>query len=454
MFGMFHVFGVRLIWLAWIALLHVSLQASATEDREKAEPMGHGLLKHWVLNRSYTNLNHGSYGSPPRQVLEAEHRWQLQMEMNPDLWFRYSGPDALSGALESVRARLSNYIGSSSQNDVVFVDGASGGVNAILRSLRLPAASRLLLLNTAYRMVKNTAKYIQEHDKLEKTVEVSVQIPSSDDAIVKLVSDALENDPAIKLASFSHITSVPAVILPVKRLAKVCHEKGVMVLIDGAHALGHIPVNVSDIGADFYIANGHKWLYSPKGSGIIWVTPELQHLVHPNVISYEGQGKTQFQMQFEYTGTKDYSAFLAMGAALDFREKILGGDMQIMSYMHSLASSGGQRLAEMWHTEKLVEDDFIGAMVNVRLPLAADPCCSKSHLSSHLVSDRLSNTLLDRFGTWVPVFGWNNHCFARVSAQVYNELSDFEMFGNAVLALLKDGICKFESDKVVDTTVV
>jgi selenocysteine lyase/cysteine desulfurase len=388
--------------------------------------MGHGLLKHFLLNSDYTNLNHGSFGSTPECVLAAQRRWQDHVESNPDRWFRFHDARSLFGSIDEVRSKLASYIGAANPDDVVLVDGASGGVNAVLRSVRLPESSAVLHLNTAYQMVKNTMNYIHDHDGWETPLEVNITIPSSDAEVVQAVESALDKNPSVRLAVFSHITSIPAVILPVKELTQACKQRGVMVLIDGAHALGQIPIRVEDIGADFYVANGHKWLYSPKGSALIWVAPSKQDLVLPNVISGEGQGPTAFQLQFSYTGTKDYSPFLAMSAALDFRSK-LGGDKLIMEYMHSLASRGGSLLAASWGTGKLVDDAQIGAMVNVRLPDAARFCCT---------GEQLSNNLLDYHGTWVPVYPWQGSCYVRISAQVYNDLSDFMFLAEAVKDVL------------------
>lgn len=421
-------------WTLSFAVVAICADGSSKAHANKTWPrfkFGHDLLSRFLLAEGYTNLNHGSFGAPAKVVIEREHAWQLKMIENPDFWFRYSGPGTLYGELDVVRARLAKYINASAK-DVVFVDNASGGMNAVIRSIRLPASASILYLNTIYQMVKETILYVHEHDKLEGALQVNITIPGSAAEIVETVAAALRANPTVKLASFSHITSVPAIILPVKDLVRVCHEHGVMVVIDGAHALGHIPVDVQDINADFYVANGHKWLYSPQGSAILWVAPDKQHLVQPNIISNEGKGATQFQMQFSYTGTKDYSPFLAMGDALDFREQALGGDKAIMTYMHELASAGGDILAKAWGTEKLVDDEFIGAMVNVRLPDAAISCCG---IQEHGLTDRV----FKRYNTFVPATSWAGRCYMRVSAQVYNERADFELLARAVLETLQSG---------------
>eukprot|EP00658_Telonema_sp_P-2_P013342 TRINITY_DN15055_c0_g1_i2.p1 TRINITY_DN15055_c0_g1~~TRINITY_DN15055_c0_g1_i2.p1 ORF type:complete len:456 (-),score=97.58 TRINITY_DN15055_c0_g1_i2:239-1561(-) len=392
-----------------------------------AEKWGHKLLSHWQMADGYMNLNHGSYGATPTIVTEARHRWYSVMEARPDYWFRYNGNNhTLYGALDEVRERVGRMINAKNASEVVFVDNASGGMNAVLRSIRLGPDDEILYLNVAYGMVKSTIKYVYHHDDRERPSESNITIPSSEAMILTAVENTLKKNPAVKLASFSHITSIPAIILPVKKLAALCKQHGVMVLIDGAHALGQIPIDVADIGADFYVANGHKWLYSPKGSAILWVTPGKQSLIHPNIISYEGQGKTEFQLEFSYVGTKDYSSFLAMADAIDFRNTVLGGDAAIMKYIHELAVQGGQLLQSVWQTEELTTPDWIGAMANVRLPDGATRCCST-----------LADKLFVQSNVWVPFYTWNHKCWVRVSAQVYNEISDFAFLGKAVLNIVQ-----------------
>jgi selenocysteine lyase/cysteine desulfurase len=186
-----------------------------------------------------------------------------------------------------------------------------------------------------------------------------------------------------------------------------------------------------------YIAWWHQWLFSPKGSAILWAAPAAQPLVHPNIISYEGQGATPFQLQFSYTGTKDYSPFLAMADAMDFREAVLGGEGAVMRHNHELAASAGRLLASKWQTESLTGDDAISTMANVRLPAAAVKCCQVDEQSG---VGSLNSRLLEKYNTWVPFYlsDDDGQCYVRVSAQVYNELSDFGMLADAVLALLED----------------
>jgi len=296
----------------------------------------------------------------------------------------------------------------------------------VLRALPpiIAVDSKILILDTAYPMVKNILKYLELFYGL-KTVVVHLPFPTDDDKVVELVTKTLNENPDIVMASFSHIISTPGIILPVKALAQLCRSKNVLTLIDGAHALGQIPIDVKDINADFYLSNGHKWLYTPKGSAFLWVRKTLQVFIYPAIISGLGEGNTDFQKQFSYIGTTDYSAYLCFSEALAFRKVF--GEKAIMDYIHNLAMEGGTFLARAWGTE-ILAPSMTGAMVNVRIPSTNETLISA-----------LPKLLLDKYHTWVPFYALQgtNIWYTRVSAQIFNNMSDFEVLAAAVLALLK-----------------
>src|SRR5690606_36297660 len=84
----------------------------------------------------------------------------------------------------------------------------------------------------------------------------------------------------------SHITSPTALVFPIERSIAECRKRGIWTVIDGAHTPGHIPLNLTTMGVDFYSGNCHKWLMSPKGSAFLYARPEVQRLVDPLVISH------------------------------------------------------------------------------------------------------------------------------------------------------------------------
>jgi selenocysteine lyase/cysteine desulfurase len=152
----------------------------------------------------------------------------------------------------------------------------------------------------------------------------------------------------------------PAVIEPVAELVKVIKENTVqgLVLIDGAHAPGHIDVDISSIAPDFYLGNCHKWLYGYKGTAFLWVAPsqQLQESPEPTVIS--SSGKQDYIGRYSYTGTRDYTAFASLPASISFRE-FLGGSDAIIGYCHGLAIEAANYLTKQWNTYLIVRKYFL-----------------------------------------------------------------------------------------------
>eukprot|EP00619_Florenciella_sp_RCC1007_P011295 CAMPEP_0205909778 /NCGR_PEP_ID=MMETSP1325-20131115/4082_1 /ASSEMBLY_ACC=CAM_ASM_000708 /TAXON_ID=236786 /ORGANISM="Florenciella sp., Strain RCC1007" /LENGTH=423 /DNA_ID=CAMNT_0053276099 /DNA_START=23 /DNA_END=1294 /DNA_ORIENTATION=- len=398
---------------------------------------GHDMLDQFQLAPGYTNLNHGSYGATPKSVGAAQEQWRTEVEQNPDKFFRYT----MWGYIDQARQDVAAYIGADSE-DVVFVDNASEGMNALLKSLVVDGSTTVLYLDMAYFMVAETLRFLRDTVGVE-LIEVKTEdlLPTTstrdfNTELVRRVTEALaSSDRPTAVCSFSHITSVPAVILPLAELAAACKAAGAVVVGDGAHVMGQIMVDVPSLGVDVYVSNGHKWLFSPKGSAFLWVSKQYQgtespyaadgSAVYPLVTSFEGQGESDFAKLFSYEGTKDYGAFLSFSAAIDWRSQL--GEAAVIDYIHDLAVSGAELLVSKWSSRSLTPPEMIGAMLNVELPAACG--------TNQTFIGKLPTMLLDQYNTWVPFYVWSSRSWARVSAQVYNDLSDFAMLADAVLAL-------------------
>ena len=385
--------------------------------------LGHPTAALFTFENGWTNMNQGSYGAPPRAVQAAQREWSTMMEGNPEVFTRF----AQYGAIDKVRAAVAAYVGAD-VDDVVLVDNASHGMNAVLRSLaeRLGRDALVLDLNTVYGMVRNTLAYTEATfgQRVVTANLTSLGGVVSDDGVVEIVRRALEAaGGAIKLVSVSHITSTPALVLPVARLSALAHAHGALIVVDGAHVMGQIPLDVPSIGCDYYVSNGHKWLSSPKGSAFLWVAKAEQPRIFPTTISQEGQGSSRYVRDFSYEGTDDPTAWLSMAAALDFRRLVPGGDAAIFAFIADLAEKGGALLAKMWATRTLYSG---GAMVNVQLPTA-----------NATLAAAVPTELIRRFKTFVPCGDYGAAVglpgfWCRVSAYVYNDIKDFEMLGRAV----------------------
>ncbi|KAH3761153.1 pyridoxal phosphate-dependent transferase [Pelomyxa schiedti] len=390
-----------------------------------AASFGHDMRAEFAFAEGWTNINHGSYGAVPKAVLQQQQQYVMQEEGAPDLWFR-GGYQAL---IEQVRAQLSSYVNAGDDSELVLVENASSGVNAVLRSMRFTSGMRVLRLDRAYPMVIYTLDYLAKVEGIEVLVVPGFDYPvSSPDEIVQAVADFIAANKPIDLAVFSHIESTPATVLPIAELIQLAHENDIQVLIDGAHALGNVDIDLQALDADYYLTNAHKWLFSPKGTALLWVKTILQYKIVPTVISSEFD-PDDFVKRFEYTGTRDYTAFATIPAAMAWRESV-GGDQAIKQYNNDLAWEAGQLLASMWNTTILQPQSMASAMIDVKFP-------SNDYTLACSIRDTILNDYNEYLVTYQLPDGsvWN-----RLSAQIYLDITDFEAVGELVLRLLSQSV--------------
>jgi isopenicillin-N epimerase len=367
---------------------------------------GHIRRRDFVLAEGVDHLNHGSYGATPKSVIEAAQRWRLEMEADPSTFFRRD----LLGLLRRSAERVAAFLGGKTA-DWAFVENATSGLNAIIASLALRSGDELLCLSQVYGAIGNALSHRAGRSGA-RLVSVEVPVPFTDPApLLEAISAAI--GPRTRLAVFDHITSAGAIVLPVREMAALCRERGVPVAIDGAHAPGQIALDVPALGVDWYVGNLHKWAFAAKGAAVIWCAPERQPDLHPTAISHAlGQG---FTAEFDYTGTRDNSAWLAVPAALDYVEAL--GAEAIRAHNAVLARDAGVMLTDAWESEAAAAPEFAASMVSVRLPGRTEGNRDRAH--------RLAGHLAERHGITAAVMALDGALWVRVSAQIYNEIDDY-----------------------------
>jgi isopenicillin-N epimerase len=377
---------------------------------------GHALRPLFNLQADAVFLNHGSFGLTPRAVLAAQAALRAEMEAQP---VRFLGRQRLQPRLRAAAQQLASFLGADGE-DLAFVDNATTGINAVLRSLDLEPGDEVLVTDHTYGAVRNTVRYVCARSQA-RIVEVRLPFPvGGADAVVDAITAALSA--RTRLAVLDLVTSVSALVMPVARVAAACRAAGAQVLVDAAHAAGMLDLDGTALGADWVSGNAHKWLFAPKGCAFLWARKDVQADLHPTVISHGfEQG---FANEFDWTGTRDPTAWLAIPAALAFYRSM--GDGALRARNHDLAVTAGALLAQRWGTETGAPDDMLGAMASVRLP-GQRPATAE-------VAQALNNALWERHRIEVPVMAIGPHLWLRISAQIYNEPTDYEQLAAAVAA--------------------
>jgi isopenicillin-N epimerase len=373
------------------------------------------LASHWCLDPAVTYLNHGSFGACPAEVLAVQAALRLEMEREPVDFLVKSLPTRLNAAREALSAFLGN-----DPKDLAFVANATAGVNAVLRSLSLKPEDELLITSHTYAACRKTAEFVAERSGA-RVVVANLPFPCrSDEEIIAAVLNCVS--PCTRLVLVDHVTSPTALVLPVARLIVDLRARGVDTLVDGAHAPGMVPINLSELGAAYYTGNAHKWLCAPKGAAFLHVHRDRQAQLHPNVISH---GYTAgFRAEFDWTGTVDPTPWLCIPESLRFIGTLLpGGWPQVMATNRALALRARALLLETLQVDAPCPEAMIGSIASIPLPPAA--VGSPAHgLDCPALHDWFRERNLE---TWfhphpVPLL--------RISAQLYNRLDQFQHFAN------------------------
>lgn len=391
--------------------------------------LSENLARHFLLREDVVFLNHGSYGACPRPVFEAYQNWQLELERQPVAYFDPFG--VFPERLKAVRQVLGEELGTDAGNLVPQVN-STAALNVVAQSLDLQPGDQILTTDHEYAALEKTWAYVARRTGAEIVV-VEVPLPLTEaaqftDAILSGFTERT------RVLFLSHITSPTALLFPVERAVAEARARGIFTVIDGAHAPGHIPLDLDQLGADFYAGNCHKWLMAPKGSAFLFVRPDCQRLIDPLVISHgwtadnkldgvQGPfGHTPFIDQLQMQGTRDMAAWLAVPDAIAFRRA--HDWTHVMQECRTLAQDTLARMCAITGLEPLSSAEFCAPQM-VTIPI---PGCDVQ---------QVHRDLMDRFRIEMPVLNWKGRSFARLSVQGYNDAAQLDGLVEALTEVLQ-----------------
>jgi isopenicillin-N epimerase len=378
---------------------------------------GRAIRHEWLLEEGLAHLNHGSFGATPRVVLAAQDRWRLAMERSPTRFFL----EDLPGALRAAAGKLAAYVGASA-DDLVFVDNATTAINAVLRSLPLKAGDELLTTEHVYNAIGMTLDFVAERSGATVSrMKLPFPVVDPGDLLAGL-NEAI--GPRTRLVLIDHITSSTGLVLPIEDAVALCRERGVPVLVDGAHAPGMLPLDLDRLGADWYTGNPHKWLCAAKGCAFLHVRRDAPDRcsLRPTVISHPYRHGVP--EEFDWTGTRDPSAWLSIDAALTFRERL--GDEQVRAWNNELCAEAAELLADAWEVELPAPPSMRGSLATIPCPVDMSP-------DVHGVFT-LTRWLRETHSLEPMPVPFGGRMWIRISCQVYNSIDQYERLAQAMLA--------------------
>ena len=383
------------------------------------------------LDPNVTFLNHGSFGSCPLAVLEHQQEIRNRIERQPVQFYQRE----LEPLLDEARASLAAFVGCPSE-DLVYVTNATEGINTVLRSLEFNPGDELLVSNHEYNACRNAIHFAAERNGANvKTIQIPFPIESEQEVVDAVMREVTSNT---RLLLIDHVTSQTGMILPIRRIIDQLADRSIDTLVDGAHAPGMLPLNIDSLGATYYTGNCHKWICAPKTAAFLYTRSDKRDSIRPLTISHGANSprtdRTRFQLEFGWKGTGDPSAALTVPYCIEYMDSLIsGGWSAIMEYNRKLVLAGRAAIQQELWIEPPCPDEMIGSLASIPLPDSKleEPYHSLRYL------DYWQKPLIEKHHIEVPVITWPIHPkrVVRISAQVYNSLSQYKKLGKVLKKL-------------------
>jgi isopenicillin-N epimerase len=382
--------------------------------------------KFWGLDEGIVFLNHGSFGAAPLKVLEKQREIRELIEREPVKFFMRD----FEALYEEAQVSLASLVGCRGE-DIVFVPNATTGVNIALRSLQLSKGDEILVTNQEYNACRNALdETAKDGGFTVKVIGMPFPVNSSGE-IVELVLNSISSRTRALL--IDHIVSQTALILDVEKISRELSKKGIETIIDGAHSLGMVRLELDKLKPAFYTSNAHKWLCAPKGSAFLYTRKDLQKLTRPLVISHGANSprtdKSRYFLEFSWMGTHDPSPYLSIPAAIDFLNSLMpGGITELMQRNRLLCLEARDLISDELQIEIPCPDEMVGAMASFPIKDATiEP-------KPPIFIDDLQDDLFCKFNIEIPVMYWPAFPkrLLRISSQAYNSIEDYQKLCKAL----------------------
>ena len=304
------------------------------------------LRKQFLIPADEVYLNNATNGSTPNPVLKAVvdafHRYETMDDPNPEDYplFGY-------GPFDQFREPLAKFVGAT-KDEIAIVRNATEANAIMANGLDMKPGDEVLMSDQEHGSgISPWAMRAKRYGITVKNFTIP-KPPKSPSEILNAISDAIT--PRTRVIFVSHLTTVTGVILPVKEICALARSKGIVSMIDGAQVIGMMPLNIKDIGADYYGSSPHKWLMAPKGTGFLYVRDEMIDRTWSNTTTAGWDDPKQRAGRFQQYGSANIPLIVGLMEAIKFAESI-GMDRierrnrQMADYLHGeLVKRGAQTI--------------------------------------------------------------------------------------------------------------
>ena len=380
------------------------------------------LKEQFLLRKDIHFLNFGSFGATPKPIFEYYQQWQKVLEAEPVQFIAFDGAEYLSTS----RAALAKFLSVDDKDDLVYVTNPSFAVNLIAKSFPLEEGDEILATDIEYGACDRTWDYYCEKKKaVYKRQKINLPITTKE----QFIEDFFKGlTPKTKAIFISHITSATALIFPVKEICEIAKSKGLITIVDGAHAPAQIDLKINELAVDFYVGACHKWMMAPKGSSFLYAHKSVQHLCDPLVVSWGYKALKPSHSSFldynQMIGTRDFSAFLAVTMCIIFMQD--NNWKEVSKKCHEMVLANAGTFYKLLGTNPIspLTNEWIGQMISI-------PINTKE-------PEILQRKLFKEYNIEIPIMRQANDVYMRYSINAFNSMEDLEALYNALADIIKN----------------
>jgi isopenicillin-N epimerase len=329
------------------------------------------MENHFLLDKKWTFLNHGSFGAMSTEMWQEFLKWQQIKNKQPVHFFARMYPDAVQNSIK----HLSSFM-NADVNNLFFIRNATTGVNTVLSNLT-EMKGTILTTNHKYNAVKNALVYTQKNSNLQ-IITIDIDIWDNDQEVISKFEQHITCD--TRLIVIDHIASMTSRVFPIKQITDLAHQHNIEILIDAAHTPGQLNIDLNDLQADYWTGNCHKWLGAPQGAAALYVHPSKQLNFHPSIISHGY--KQGLHEEFHWLGTDDYIAWLCVPKAIELHNMWGGPKFRVKN--SSLCEQAIEILSQVNNITPLKRTHDL-AMHSFLLSTPTNPRELYQYLQQHLI---------------------------------------------------------------------
>jgi selenocysteine lyase/cysteine desulfurase len=359
------------------------------------------VRKQFNIQDGFTFMNNGTFGPPPRVVLDEHIRIQRDLSADPRNNYR-------SEELHANKAVFAEFFGAHAE-DIAYMRSTTEGMNNFANGVDFREGDEVLMCTHEHPGGYGAYRSLEYHRGI-KVQEIEVPIlPESIDQVVDIYEKAIT--PRTRVIVVSHITFISGLLTPVKELSDMAHRHGLLISVDGAHPPGMMDVNFHDIGCDHYAAAGQKWLLAGTGTGLAYFSHDVQDLIHPlmGADGHEEDGvwvMHEDAERYEHCGQRNIPYALGMRTAVEFQNEI--GKANIEARVRQLSTQLREGLTEI-------------PGVHLQTPLDPEMSCGLTHFSVDGVPmDNLRQGIMDLGHIHIRTSSRGNVSGCRASTHFYN----------------------------------